>query len=183
MMRCVIITETTGPTLLIDENPAHWRDFLYNDFLYCINDQGVGMAEIQNDLFEGDPDAHQLLDHMDKIPVAELERQWPQMLVSLIDVLECELKRQTSKQNDPRQLARKLTAALSHYMGGRSYYLPNGEALFNSLRDDKIYRDYNGKNMTELLQKYQLGQTQFYRIISRQRQLNVRRHQRDLFSH
>lgn len=76
------------------------------------------MAEIQTDLFEGDPDAQQLFDHMDKIPVNELERQWPQMLVALIDVLECEIKRQAKTPHEPRQLARKLAAAMSHYMGG-----------------------------------------------------------------
>ncbi|AIJ09279.1 Mor transcription activator family protein [Edwardsiella anguillarum] len=140
------------------------------------------MAEIQTDLFEGDPDAQQLFDHMDEIPVNELERQWPQMLVALIDVLECEIKRQAKTPHEPRQLARKLAAAMSHYMGGRSYYLPNGEVLFNSLRDDKIYREYDGRNMTALLKKYRLGQTQFYRIISRQRKLHMNRYQRDLFA-
>lgn len=66
--------------------------------------------------FEDDPRIGQLLDHLDCIPAAEMERQWPQMLVALMDVLEKELGRQTVP-GDNRQQARKLVAALAHYMG------------------------------------------------------------------
>lgn len=74
------------------------------------------MQQNQNDLFEDDPRIGQLLDHLDCIPAAEMERQWPQMLVALMDVLEKELGRQTVP-GDNRQQARKLVAALAHYMG------------------------------------------------------------------
>ncbi|HGE8286706.1 Mor transcription activator family protein [Serratia marcescens] len=139
------------------------------------------MAETQTDLFEDDPRVGQLLDHLDCIPAAEMERQWPQMLVALMDVLEKELGRQTVP-GDNRQQARKLVAALAHYMGGRSYYLPSGDRLMNALRDDQIYSRFDGRNVEQLRRAYGLGQTQIYTIIAQQRALHVRRAQPDLFS-
>ena len=82
---------------------------------------------------------------------------------------------------DNRQQARKLVAALAHYMGGRSYYLPSGDRLMNALRDDQIYSRFDGRNVEQLRRAYGLGQTQIYTIIAQQRALHVRRAQPDLF--
>ena len=60
-----------------------------------------------------------------------------------------ELGRQTVP-GDNRQQARKLVAALAHYMGGRSYYLPSGDRLMNALRDDQIYSRFDGRNVEQL---------------------------------
>ncbi|ELO0986305.1 positive regulator of late transcription [Citrobacter freundii] len=136
----------------------------------------------QSELFEHDPAVHQLLDHIDNIPVAELEHHWPQMLVALVDVMEAELKR-LNVGADSRMLARKLALAMSHYMGGRQYYLPSGDKLVNALRDDMIYSRFNGRNLETLRREHRLSQTQIYDIIARQRKLHTRRHQPDLFSH
>lgn len=134
----------------------------------------------QTDLFEHDPHIGQLLSHMDNVPVQELEHQWPQMLVALVDVMTAELERQ-GICDDPRAAARKLAAALSHYMGGRSYYLPFGVKMTNALRDDLIYCRFNGRNLESLRREHHLSKTQIYTIIARQRALHQRRHQPDLF--
>ncbi|MBU2673550.1 MULTISPECIES: Mor transcription activator family protein [Hafnia] len=138
------------------------------------------MSQTQTDLFEHDPAIVQLLDHLDNIPVADMEGQWPQMLVALMDVLEGELSRQRIA-GDNRQQARKLATALAHYMGGRPYYLPNGERLKNALRDDMIYRSFDGRNIESLRRAHGLGQAQIYNIIAQQRALHSRRIQPELF--
>jgi len=140
------------------------------------------MTETQTDLFEHDPQIGQLLEHMDKIPVQELEHQWPQMLVALVDVMEAELQRQ-GVEGDARAMARKLGGALSHYMGGRAYYLPFGVKMMNALRDDLIYCQFNGRNLEQLRREHHLSQTQIYAIIAQQRLLHTRRRQPDLFPH
>lgn len=138
------------------------------------------MAELQTDLFEHDPDMAQLLAHMDNIPAPELESRWPRSLVELIDILEAELTRQGHTE-EPRILARKQALALSHYLGGRQYYIPCGNSMMTALRDDLIYCQFNGRNIEELRRAHKLSQPQIYQIIQRQRQLHTRRRQPDLF--
>ncbi|EAO1206252.1 positive regulator of late transcription [Salmonella enterica] len=138
------------------------------------------MAELQTDLFEHDPGMAQLLAHMDNIPAPELESRWPRSLVELIDILEAELTRQGHTE-EPRILARKQALALSHYLGGRQYYIPCGNSMMTALRDDLIYCQFNGRNIEELRRAHKLSQPQIYQIIQRQRQLHTRRRQPDLF--
>lgn len=140
------------------------------------------MSEQQSELFDYDADATQLLEHMDKLALGELEHQWPQQLVALIDVMEAELQRQGHNKT-PRDTASKLVLAISHYMGGRSHYLPMGEKLKQTLRDDMIYCQFNGRNIEELRRHHGLSQPQIYLIIAQQRKLHTRRHQPDLFPH
>ena len=137
------------------------------------------MSEQQHDMFANDPQLSQLLDHIDKVPVGDIEHDWPQSLVCLIDVMEAELTRQ--HVDLPRESARKIALCLSHYMGGRAYYFPQGVRMVNAIRDDKIYVDFNGRNIEQLRQRYKLSQPQIYTIIKQQRQINTRRNQPDLF--
>ncbi|ELM1618747.1 TPA: Mor transcription activator family protein [Salmonella enterica subsp. enterica serovar Yopougon] len=138
------------------------------------------MTEQQTDMFEHDPNMSQLLAHMDSIPAADLESRWPRSLVELIDILEAELKRQ-GISDEPRTLARKQALALSHYLGGRQYYIPCGGSMLTALRDDLIYCQFNGRNIEDLRRAHRLSQPQIYQIIARQRQLHTRRRQPDLF--
>ncbi|WP_341532838.1 Mor transcription activator family protein [Sodalis glossinidius] len=109
-----------------------------------------------------------------------MQRQWPQLLGALVDVMDNELQRQGF---DPER-ARKQAAALAAYTGGRNYYLPKGDTLFNALRDDEIFsRWFKGTRIESLRREYRLGQQQIYHIIATQRQLHARRTQPDLFAH
>lgn len=139
------------------------------------------MAEQQTDLFDNDPQLEQVLGHIDKIPAAELEAAWPQSLVDLVDVMEAELCRQ-GITDDPRAAARKLAVAMSHYMGGRAYYLPTGVRMLNAIRDDMIYCEFDGRNIEHLRRKYSLSQPQTYNILAQQRRLHTRRRQPDMFA-
>ncbi|MBV4411339.1 positive regulator of late transcription [Enterobacteriaceae bacterium YMB-R22] len=139
------------------------------------------MTEQQTDMFNNDPKLAQVLEHIDKIPAADLEAAWPQSLVALVDVMASELTRQGVPCN-PRAAARKLAVAMSHYMGGRAYYLPTGVRMLNAIRDDMIYCEFDGRNIEQLRRKYNLSQPQTYNILAQQRRLHARRRQADMFA-
>lgn len=139
------------------------------------------MTERQDTPFGQDPQLEQVLNHIDNLPASELEAAWPQSLADLVDVMEAELARQ-GIVSEPRAAARKLAVAMSHYMGGRAYYLPTGARMTNAIRDDVIYNEFNGRNIEQLRRRYGLSQPQLYNIIARQRRLHARRRQADLFA-
>lgn len=130
------------------------------------------MAVQQTNLFNND--LEQVLGHIDKMPAAKFEAAWPQSLVDLMDVMAKELSRQ-GVAGDPRSSARKLAVAMSHYMGGRAYYLPTGVRMLNAIRDDMIYSEFDGRNIEQLRRRYNLSQPQTYNILARQRRLHSSR--------
>ena len=95
--------------------------------------------------------------------------------------MEAELVRQ-GETGDARGAARKLAVAMSHYMGGRAYYLPTGVRMMNAIRDDIIYCQFNGRNIEQLRRQHSLSQPQIYNIIAQQRRLHTRRRQPDMFA-
>lgn len=70
-----------------------------------------------------------------------MQRQWPQLLVALVEVMDNELQCQGFVPEQERLLVRKQAAALAGYAGWRNYYLPKEGVytLFNALRDDEIF--------------------------------------------
>ena len=56
----------------------------------------------------------------------ELSAKWPKALSERLDVLCAELKRSGMAESQAARLARRLTMAQAHYMGGRAYYIPTG---------------------------------------------------------
>lgn len=67
------------------------------------------------------------------------------------------------------KLALKLASAMCHHFGGMQVYLGRGKELQRLLRDLQIWNDFNGKNIHELIEKYDICYSQIYRIISRMR--------------
>lgn len=55
-----------------------------------------------------------------------------------------------------------LVRGLRRRLGGRELYIP---APGRSERDSAIRRDYNGRNMDELMRRHEIGRTRFYEII------------------
>ena len=133
------------------------------------------------DLFADDHEQlGQLADKMDLIPTAELKAKWPKALAELCDVMACELTRLGIQ--DPDSKSRKLALAISHYLGGRAYYIPNGESLFKALRDREIFeRWYKREPIDSIATHYKLSHPLLYAIIAEQRKLHRKRHQPDLF--
>ncbi|MGJ7544624.1 Mor transcription activator family protein [Variovorax sp. LT1R16] len=55
-----------------------------------------------------------------------------------------------------------LVRGLRRRLGGQELYIP---APDRTERDTAIRRDYNGRNMDELMRTHQIGRTRFYEII------------------
>ncbi|EPG7298497.1 TPA: Mor transcription activator family protein [Klebsiella pneumoniae] len=132
-------------------------------------------------LFDDDPQLAGLLGQLDQIPLAELERHWPERLAELLAVLVAELRRNDVPPEQARELGAKLAAAIGHYLGGRAVYIPAGDRLFIALRDNLIYAAFQGNNHDELARQFDLSVPALYRIIAEQRRIWRRRRQSDLF--
>ncbi|MGV3785306.1 Mor transcription activator family protein [Citrobacter freundii] len=133
------------------------------------------MSEKQNDLF-GDIQDDSILDHLDDDSSAETVR-FPALLTELNTLLRGEL---TKHGVDPR-IALELVYAISCQIGGMQIYFPRGQTLESLIRDMKIWRDFNGRNITELVERYRVTYKTVYKAIRRMRKLEHRKHQLDLF--
>lgn len=135
--------------------------------------------EHQQEIFQTETvELETLLNNVTDIADENVRQRWPSTLQSLSEVLNSELKR--SNIEDPH-LADKLTIALGHYFGGRDIYIPNGTKLKSALRNIAIWREYNGRNIEMLANRYKLTERQITEIIREQRQAEVKRRQRELF--
>ncbi|MBS4715617.1 transcriptional regulator [Aeromonas dhakensis] len=138
--------------------------------------------EQNQDLFADDhASLGQLVDRLDQIPASELTAKWPKALSELVDVLACELVRGGMEQDLAKAQARKLALVQAHYMGGRAYYIPTGEHIKAALRDRAIWDDFNGRNIDFISRKYKVSVPQTYAILARQREINKKSIQIDLF--
>lgn len=115
---------------------------------------------------------------LDKIDVGELRARWPRALAEMHDVLVAGF----GDRADAITLATLALRALARHVGGRQWYLPTGKTLELGLRDRMIWRDFNGRNVHELIQKYQLTEVHIYEILAQQRALVTKKIQPDLFA-
>lgn len=134
----------------------------------------------QVDLFDPQQaEIGELLEHIDD--VADDPRAWPGSLADLVDVLADDALARGHDEEDAFSEARRTIALIAHYWGGRMCYLPRNDKLKIALRDNQIWRQFKGDNITALGIKYKLTDMQVYNIIKHQRKLTVKRKQRDLF--
>jgi len=104
---------------------------------------------------------------------------WPRRLCELVDHLEARFRRKGLGADQARALAEETALAVADLCGGRQIYLPNGQAIRRALRNARIWRDFNGRNIDELARKYRLSTACIYQILAEQRRL--RRGQGELF--
>ncbi|MDO6497347.1 Mor transcription activator family protein [Photobacterium sanguinicancri] len=119
-----------------------------------------------------------LINNVSDIADEQVRQRWPSTLQSLSEVLNSELKR---AKVDAPHLADKLTIALGHYFGGRDIYIPTGTKLKSALRNIDIWREYNGRNIEQLANRYKLTERQITEILREQRLAELTRRQRELF--
>ena len=123
------------------------------------------------ELFEPDRmDVNAVLDHLDDdVRTAPL---WPVTLADLVDVLADHLESRKGLDFDAAMKdAQDLIVVISHYLGGRSIYLPRDDRIKRAIRDAAIYRAFDGTNHRELAHRARLTPAQIYNIIGRQRSL------------
>ncbi|CAI0791492.1 Mor transcription activator family protein [Serratia ficaria] len=115
-----------------------------------------------------------ILDHMGG---GSENAKFPSLLLELNALLRSELE----KLGDEPQHSIDLVIAISRHIGGIQVYLPKGQALEYLVRDMKIWRDFDGRNVSELAMKYRVTFKTVYKAINRMRKLESKKHQPDLF--
>lgn len=78
------------------------------------------------------------------------------------------------------QIAHEIAHQLNQNWGGSMFYVPKFNAWQAHKRDLAIWQDFNGRNHTELAQKYGLSVPYIYEILARIRS-TLPKNQHDLF--
>lgn len=133
-------------------------------------------AEIQQQRFDPlDANIDDILSRLDDVDRDD-SRAWPQTLADLVDVFTDHLQRRKGHSNEAARVeAQDLIVVLANYFGGRQVYLPRDEKLRLALRDNLIWRDFDGRNIDVLKNHWRLTRQQIYNIIARQRELHKKR--------
>ena len=116
----------------------------------------------------------------DKIPV-EIEDAWPQLLLNMLLVVQAAYVDAGAKPEQARELAFVAMRTLAHYHGGCTFYLPRGDRLEQALRDNRMWDEFNGRNIRELCTRYRLTEQRVYQVLAEQRTLRQRKIQPQLF--
>lgn len=114
-----------------------------------------------------------LLNHLDD---AGEGSRFPALLAEINVLLRTEL---TRLGYDPRH-SLELVVAISNQIGGMQVYFPRGQALEYLVRDMRIWRDFTGDNVHELVEKYHVTYKTVYKAIKRMRKLEVGKRQLSL---
>lgn len=118
---------------------------------------------MSDDLF-GDIRDDSILDHIDD----EVESsRFPSLLAELNALLRVELER---LGYNPRHSI-ELVSAISSKIGGMQVYFPRGQMLEQFVRDMRIWRDFTGNNVPELVERYHVTYKTVYKAIRRMRKL------------
>ncbi|HFS8942378.1 TPA: Mor transcription activator family protein [Enterobacter roggenkampii] len=118
---------------------------------------------MNDDLF-GDIRDDSILDHIDD----EVESsRFPSLLAELNALLRVELER---LGYNPRHSI-ELVSAISSKIGGMQVYFPRGQMLEQFVRDMRIWRDFTGNNIPELVERYHVTYKTVYKAIRRMRKL------------
>ncbi len=120
-------------------------------------------------------------DALERLQDPEILRKWPQGLSDMVTVITAALRRAGDDEANARERAFRAVRALAQYAGGRSLYVPKGEALDRALRDRAIWEKFDGTNVTALAGKHDLTEVQIYAILAEQRKLARARVQSELF--
>ncbi len=121
-----------------------------------------------------------LPESLDAVPV-EIEDAWPQLLTDMLQVVQAAYADAGAKPEQARELSFVALRALAKYHGGRTFYLPRGDGLEQAFRDARMWAEFNGRNIRELGEKYDLTEQRVYQVLAEQRALRSRKIQPTLF--
>lgn len=79
------------------------------------------------------------------------------------------------------QVSNELVQRIAEVWGGQMLYIGQGYEFKATKRDQQIYNEFDGRNHSELAQKFQIGVSYVYKIIKRMREYERKRNQPDLF--
>ena len=129
-------------------------------------------TEINGELFDDIQD-DSILDHLDD---GSESSRFPSLLSELNALLRVELER---LGYDPKHSI-ELVVAISSKIGGMQIYFPRGQALEYFVRDMRIWRDFTGDNVAELVARYRVTHKTVYKAIKRMRRIEVSKRQYSL---
>lgn len=110
-----------------------------------------------------------------------LPSRWPRVLAQLADVVELQLRGAIPDDVERLTAATRIVVGIAQYQGGRSVYLPRGDALKTALRDREIYHlSTKGWPIPRLMQRYGLTERRLYAVIQEQTRLEIDRLQPSL---
>ncbi len=102
---------------------------------------------------------------------ALLDSAYPEALRTIAEWLFVQLVEDEEAEPDLERLARlavlalRQTERLSREEGGRNFYLGRGMRYRESVRDRKMYEQFNGRNYDELARAYYLTPTRVRQIV------------------
>ncbi len=117
------------------------------------------------------------MDDVDSILTEEETERWPEVVRHMYDVFKEELR----KAGVDEGIAINLISATCQNFGGMQNYLGSGAALQRQLRNLRIWHDFTGDNVPELIRKYDVSYSQVYRIIAMMRKRERKSRQPSLF--
>jgi len=120
-------------------------------------------------------------DALERLEDPEILKKWPQGLTDMLMVIEAAHLRAGDDKATARTRAFRAVRALAQFAGGRSFYIPKGEALDRALRDRELWERFDGSNVSELATWAHLTEVQVYAILAEQRKLARARIQPGLF--
>lgn len=97
---------------------------------------------------------------------------WPRTLAELVDVYVDHFLRLGRDQAAALSEAQAVVIVMAHHFGGRMVYIPRDDKLRLALRDARIWREHNGRNVQELAERHGLTAAQIYGILREQRIIN-----------
>lgn len=127
------------------------------------------LSEPQRDLLP--PDDTELSALLDRAGSIE-PGVWPRTLAELVDVFADHFSRNGRSQENAMSEAQAAIVVLAHHFGGRMIYLPRDDKLRLALRDARIWREHDGRNVQDLATRYGLTSAQIYGILREQRAIN-----------
>lgn len=95
--------------------------------------------------------------------------RWPRTIVEMTEVVAAAFARAGRSAHQAEEDAETAVRALSEYFGGRMFYLPMAKGESIAARDDRIWREFDGKNVKDLARKYGLSEQGVYRVLAKMR--------------
>lgn len=99
---------------------------------------------------------------------------WPRTLAELVDVYVNHFLRLGRDRTAALAEAQAVIIVLAHHFGGRVVYIPRDDKLRLALRDARIWREHDGRNVRQLADHYELTTAQIYSILREQRVIRRR---------
>jgi len=101
---------------------------------------------------------------------------WPETMRDMVAMFTNHLQKSRNlSEFKARQEARGLVLELSHHFGGMQVYIARDEKLRLALRNYCINKEFNGSNITELVQRYRLSVATIYDILKQEKQRQAQR--------